>query len=232
MAKRFSDTDKWKKPFIRGLQGAYKLLWFYILDDCDHAGIWHVDFDVAEIRIGEKIDQKKAEEAFYGKIEIINGGSKWFIKDFIDFQYGELKENNRLHVSVINILQKNKVGAYKPLVRGQGQGQGQGNGQEQGQEYENKNLEWFLKQFDEIFVENLKSTHKGKDFMQAAKEAYAHLSADPLRLKVAESSDCKRLLNTWLSNQKNKHGKQTVTTKEQISDLVDNYMAAKKSGLV
>ena len=65
-----------------------------------------------------------------------------------------------------------------------------------------KNLEWFLKQFDEIFVENLKMTHKGKDFMQAAKESYAHLAADPVRLKMAESSDCKKLLNTWLSNQK------------------------------
>jgi len=65
-----------------------------------------------------------------------------------------------------------------------------------------KNLEWFLKQFDEIYVENLKMTHKGKDFMQAAKEAYSHLSADPVRLKMAETQDCKRLLNTWLSNQK------------------------------
>jgi len=26
MPKRFTDTEKWKKPFIRGLQGPYKLL--------------------------------------------------------------------------------------------------------------------------------------------------------------------------------------------------------------
>ena len=85
-----------------------------------------------------------------------------------------------------------------------------------------------------MFVENLKMTHKGKDYMQAAKEAYSHLAADPVRLKMAEASDCKRLLNTWLSNQKTKHnGKQpTASTNEQVSDLVDSYLAAKKAGAI
>jgi len=70
-----------------------------------------------------------------------------------------------------------------------------------------KNFEWFLKQFDEIWVDGLKMTHKGKDFMQAAKESFAHLAADPVRLKMAEASDCKKLLNTWLTNQRiNKNG--------------------------
>lgn len=133
MAKRFTDTDKWKKPFIRGLQGAYKLLWFYILDDCDHAGIWQVDFEVAQIRIGEPVNQDEAIKIFGDRVEIFNNGSKWFLRDFIDFQYGPLKETNRLHQSVINILQKQKIGPYKPLAEGQGQEQGiiQGNGQGQ-----------------------------------------------------------------------------------------------------
>ena len=48
MAKRFTDTNKYKKPFIRGLQGAYKLFWDYLYHDCDHAGIWIVDFEIAQ----------------------------------------------------------------------------------------------------------------------------------------------------------------------------------------
>ena len=131
MAKRFTDTDKWKKPFVRGLQGPYKLLWLYILDDCDHAGVWHVDFEVARIRIGEQVDKREALAAFGPRVEVFADGTKWFLKDFIDFQYGQLSEKNRLHQSVINILQKNKLGAYKPLPRGQGQEQGQGIGQGQ-----------------------------------------------------------------------------------------------------
>jgi hypothetical protein len=114
MPKRFTDTDKWKKPFIRGLQGAYKLLWLYILDDCDHAGIWAVDFEVARIRIGEPgLDRDHALRVFGDRIEVLNKGTKWFLRDFIDFQYGALNEKNRMHASVINLLTKNEI---KPLT--------------------------------------------------------------------------------------------------------------------
>jgi hypothetical protein len=108
MPKRFTDTDKWKKPFLRGLQGAYKLLWFYICDDCDHAGIWQVDIEIAQIKIGEKITEKKAIELFGNKIQIFDNGTKWFIPSFIDFQYPSgLNPANKAHASVLNIL-KNK----------------------------------------------------------------------------------------------------------------------------
>lgn len=131
MPKRMTDTEKWKKPFLRGLNGAYKLLWFYILDDCDYAGIWQVDFEVARIRIGEQnITYEGAVAAFGDRIQII-GKFKWFLSDFIDFQYGELKETNRMHVSVIKVLNQNGIKGYQtPLPRGQGQGQGKG--QEEG----------------------------------------------------------------------------------------------------
>lgn len=111
MAKRFTDTDKWKKPFIRGLPTPYKLLWFYILDDCNHAGIWEVDLEVAGIRCGETFTETQAIEFFAGRVEKISN-SKWFIPDFIFFQYGELNEKNRLHLSVIQILNKYQI---KPL---------------------------------------------------------------------------------------------------------------------
>jgi len=199
MSKRFTDTDKWKKPFIRGLQGAYKLLWLYILDDCDHAGIWQVDFEVASIRIGEEINADMAVEIFGDRIEIFHAGAKWFIKDFVVFQYGELTERNRLHVSVIKILKENEVGAYKPLTRGQGQEQG--NGQGQGTRQGKGKLEIFQEIFeDEIFLENLSRTHKGKDLKQAFEECYIHHSNAPN--PPAELSEWKQKLNTWLTIKK------------------------------
>lgn len=106
MAKRFTDTDKWKKPFIKTLEAPYKLLWLYILDDCDHAGMWQVDIEIASIRIGEKIDIKKAIENFGDKIKVLDNGEKWFVQDFIDFQYGILNPENRAHKSVLNLLEK------------------------------------------------------------------------------------------------------------------------------
>ena len=109
MAKRFTDTDKWKKGFIRNLPAKFKLLWLYILDDCNHAGIWETDFEVASIRIGSKISNKEACKVFAEQIKIFDKGNKWFIPKFIDFQYGTLNENSRPHQAVIKLLDKYDV---------------------------------------------------------------------------------------------------------------------------
>jgi len=114
MAKRFTDTNKYKKPFIRGLQGAYKLLWDYLYHDCDHAGIWIVDFEIAQLYIGadmpvNKIDALKFFNADEKRIIEIDGGKKWFIKSFIEFQYGILNPQNRVHFSVLLELDKHNI---------------------------------------------------------------------------------------------------------------------------
>lgn len=114
MAKRFTDTNKYRKPFIRGLEGAYKLLWDYLYHDCDHAGIWIVDFEIAQIYIGADmpINKERALILFNNnekRIIEIDNGCKWFIPSFIIFQYGELSENNRAHNSVIKILKTNNL---------------------------------------------------------------------------------------------------------------------------
>ena len=122
MSKRFTDTNKYKKPFVRSLPGAYKLLWDYLYHDCDHAGIWIVDFDIAQIYIGDDMPINKEQALKYfnnGEIRIVefNKGSKWFIPSFVEFQYGVLSEDNRAHNSVIMILKKyNLLGkTNKPL---------------------------------------------------------------------------------------------------------------------
>ncbi len=106
MPKRFTDSEKWKKPFIRGLKAPYKLLWFYITDECDPSGIWQVDFEVAQIKIGEKLKESDALKFFVDKIFVLPGNDKWFIPSFIEFQYGLLSENNRAHTKIILTLKK------------------------------------------------------------------------------------------------------------------------------
>lgn len=111
MAKRFTDTSKYKKPFIRSLPGAYKLLWDFLYHDCDHAGIWIVDFETAQIYIGHdmKIEKNGAILLFNEdeqRIIELDAGKKWFIPGFIEFQYGHLSDKNRAHNSVISILKK------------------------------------------------------------------------------------------------------------------------------
>ncbi len=118
MAKRFTDTEKWKKPFIRSLQAPYKLLWLYICDDCDHAGIWQVDMEVAMLRIGEKVTEEKALKILDKKVFSFDEGKKWFIPSFIEFQYPSgLNPANRTHHSIIQILLKNDLmEILKPLT--------------------------------------------------------------------------------------------------------------------
>jgi hypothetical protein len=108
MPKRFIDTELFRKKFFRTLEAPYKLLFIYLFLDCNHAGIWIVDFDLVNFYLKD-IDEKKAYEYLGNKIYQIDNGEKWFIPSFIDFQYGELNSKNRAHNSVINILKKEKL---------------------------------------------------------------------------------------------------------------------------
>lgn len=109
MAKRFTDSDKWKKPWFRKLSPLHKCFWIYLLDNCDQAGFWPVDFDLAEIFIGAPLDKSEIQDVFKNQYEELASGKKWFVRDFIHFQYGELTEKNRLHVFVSKILAKQGV---------------------------------------------------------------------------------------------------------------------------
>ena len=121
MAKRFIDTDLFRKPFMRGLEAPYKALWIYLLCECDHAGVWTVELDVAHLRMGMKLDPDKAIEKMGGAVVPIDGGAKWFLPDFVAFQYGTLNPANRVHESVLAILSKygidpNDLSQNKPLT--------------------------------------------------------------------------------------------------------------------
>lgn len=101
-----TDTDKWKKPLLKSLPPEYKLLWLYITDQCDHAGIWDVEIDIAETRLGIILSEDAALEKLGDKVIPFDGGTKWFIPSFISFQYGDLNPKNKVHNSVLNILTK------------------------------------------------------------------------------------------------------------------------------
>ena len=104
MAKRFIDTKIWDKAWFRKLSTKNKLVWIYLLGKCDHAGIWGADWELAEFIIGEPVTYEDLPEAVKDKMEYIQGEEQYFIPSFIDFQYGELKENSKPHMSVIKRL--------------------------------------------------------------------------------------------------------------------------------
>tara|TARA_R100000734_G_scaffold19147_2_gene18593 strand:+ start:3192 stop:3836 length:645 start_codon:yes stop_codon:yes gene_type:complete len=113
MAKRFLDTNLFRKRWIRELDTDMKLFWIYLLTDCDHAGIWDVDVERASFQLKLDLDQDKILKTFDRKINNFKV-DKWFIPKFVQYQYGELNPNNKAHLSVIKIL--TKYGLYEGLT--------------------------------------------------------------------------------------------------------------------
>ncbi len=105
MAKRFTDTGKWDKQWFRKLDPVDKCLWLFLCDRCDHAGVWEIDTDAFEYFVGIEVSLSHLAQAFGDKIEFV-GDDKLIIKSFIDFQYGNLNPDNRVHKSVLNRLDK------------------------------------------------------------------------------------------------------------------------------
>ena len=110
MAKRYFDTDIWKKRWFRSLSPKYKSSWWYLISQCDHAGFFEPDIDIMSIFVGEELDETELMETFSSRIEYLDNG-KWFIPKFIQFQYkvshpDDLNLNNRVHKSVYERIEK------------------------------------------------------------------------------------------------------------------------------
>lgn len=87
--KRLTDTVKWKNPWFRNLPSKFKLLFLYLLDNCDNAGVIHVDLEVFGFFLKEQfcLDEFKAQ--FSEKITFISD-DKIIINNFIKFQNGDI----------------------------------------------------------------------------------------------------------------------------------------------
>jgi hypothetical protein len=118
LAKRFTDTDKWKRTWFCGLSTQAKVCWFYLLDQCDHRGVWYANFKLMSAQVEFKVTQDKFEEWFGDKIRRFDD-DKYFIPSFVEFQYGELNPSNNAHKSIISLIETLKNTApQEPLNRG------------------------------------------------------------------------------------------------------------------
>lgn len=111
MSKRFTATEKWDDPWFFELDGMGKLSWLYLLDKCDHAGIYDVNKRLMEVYLGVVPDLSW----FKGRVVELKPG-RWFIPKFIEFQYGNLNPDNRVHKSILDRVKKE--GLSKGLIRG------------------------------------------------------------------------------------------------------------------
>jgi len=109
MSKRLTDTEIWKKPWFFDLDEKTKLFWFYMLSDCDAAGIWTANWKIVEAYLG-KLDRQKIIENLKEQITILDEGNYWLINDFIRFQYGfPLKESAPMFKKINTLLKQRKI---------------------------------------------------------------------------------------------------------------------------
>ncbi len=219
MSNRFTDTEKWKKPWFRKLKPELKLFWIYMLDNCDHAGIWDVDIDLASFMIGSELNINEIKKDFKKQIIEIND-HKWLIQDFIEWQYkcsaSELNPSNKAHLSVIRILERQDIkglfrgkedcseGVNSPLSRSTGVGEGVGVVKE-------KRTDNVLKrEFEELwnryprkdgkkaaykhFMASVKTLEDMEGIKQAHKNYISYLSENQIEIKYIKMG------STWFNN--------------------------------
>jgi hypothetical protein len=216
-----TDTDKWKKRFLRELKPQHKLLWFYILDDCNHAGIWDVDIEVASIRVGEELIYDMLPQAFLDKIVIFDNGDKWFIPEFIDFQYGELNPNSNVHKSVIALLEKYNLEGY---MKGSQGVQSTLNNKDKDKDIVKAKVK--VKRFAKPTIEEVADYCNERKNDVDAEKFYDYYSSNGWKVGKNAMKDWKASVRTWEKNttqqQKVSQPKQVLTAWEQARTQINN----------
>lgn len=108
--KRFTETNKWQDPWFRKLKPEMKLLWSWLLDSCDNAGVIDADIELASFQIGYAYPINTLSEFGHRVIELPCG--KFFIPKFIDFQYGSLSRDCKAHNPIFLSLEKHGLKGY------------------------------------------------------------------------------------------------------------------------
>ena len=196
MAKRFIDTKMWDKAWFRKLSPKYKAVWIYLLTRCDHAGIWDADWEAAEFLIGESITYDDLPEAIKNKMKPIKNEDQFFIESFVEFQYGELRENSKPHLSVIKRL--NEKGLLKGIQR----------------------VTYTLKDKDKVKYQAKEKEKREMDFIEKCKKLQSDILSDvelvafidywtesntsgnKMKFEMQKTFDISRRMKRWQNNNK------------------------------
>lgn len=133
--KRFTESGKWSDPWFRKLSPVAKLLWMFLCDNCDQAGVIDLDRETAAFQMGAEFGDTHLKE-FGNRIETLSGGKIWICK-FIDFQHGTPSLDCKAHKPIFASLKKHGLervlkgypkGMDTPPEGGPGTGTGTGKG--------------------------------------------------------------------------------------------------------
>lgn len=142
---RFTETEKWRDPWFRRLSAGQKLIFQYILDNCNNAGF--LEWDVEMVAFYTGVEQAKLEGALKGLERGIKGPFDGWIwaKNFLKHQRNwPLNKLNPSHRQIISLIEaqfqrfslcqefEEMKGAMKGLVSPLGTSTGKGKGTSKG----------------------------------------------------------------------------------------------------
>lgn len=104
MATRMTDTNKWKDKWFRSLNPLEKVLFIYLVENCDNAGFFEIDYDLWAYQIG--CDENDISDAFKGLNKAIEVVGEWcWIVNFLRHQRNlPLNDKNNAHKQIISLL--------------------------------------------------------------------------------------------------------------------------------
>lgn len=112
MAKRYTDTEKWKDDWFVSLGNDYRIIWQWLLDNCNHAGICKRSIKLLNFMCNTNISEDELVKEMEGRLLIKD--NIWFIPKFLKFQYSTLKSNKPVIVSVVKELKINNLSNLIP----------------------------------------------------------------------------------------------------------------------
>lgn len=107
MAKRMTETEKWKDPWFSNLSNDERIAWLYLLDDCDNAGIWQFNIRALNFNCNTNFTEQELISIFSERFVKISS-DRFFIIKFCEFQYGVdfLNKKSKPVLSAIDKLKK------------------------------------------------------------------------------------------------------------------------------
>lgn len=200
MAKRFTDTNKWRDEWWGSLDNDYRMVWLYLVDSCSIAGIWKKDFRGLNFNCNTAITPEQFREAF--KSRIVDRGHYFFIPKFLMFQCPKgLNSNKPAILSIVKELEQYSLiemvnqlfGNDYLIIKDKDKGKDKGTDKGKGKDKDSIEQEIFS---DELFVEGLERVHKGKDFRDAFEQCYLYwMNA---KSPPTETGEWKQKLSSWL----------------------------------
>ncbi len=106
--KRFTETDKWRDSWFRKLPPETKLAYLYVIDNCDAAGVWDADYELADFQTGHEHNWPAIIEVLGDRLHILPNG-KWHLTRFVAFQYGTLSPECKPHQNVLRLIEVHQL---------------------------------------------------------------------------------------------------------------------------